>query len=36
MKLRTWMVAGMLGLFLTGLAEAATLTLILREPPKAR
>lgn len=36
MKWRVWIVAGMLGLFLTGLAEAVTLTLVLREPPKVR
>lgn len=36
MKIRALIVAGVLGLFLAGLAEAVTLTLILREPPKAR
>lgn len=36
MKLRIWVAAGMLGLFLSGLAEATNLTLVLREPPKMR
>lgn len=36
MKLRAWLVAGVLGLFLSGLSEATTLTLVLREPPKMR
>lgn len=36
MKVRSFIVAGLLGLFLSGLAEAVTLTLVLREPPKVR
>lgn len=36
MRVQTWVAAGLLGLLLAGTAEAATLTLLVREPPMTR